>query len=813
VPSTQSLTRDESVRRRELLDVASYDLTLDLTTGAETFGSRTVIRFRSRSGGTFLDVKPAELRSVQLDGQALDRDSWDRGRLPLDLTGGQHELVVEAVMRFRNDGEGLHRAVDPADGRHYVYGMSFMDAAPSIFACFDQPDLKAPYTLHVTVPENWLVVGNGRAEHVGEGRWELATTPPLSTYFVTLVAGPYHQVLDEHDGIQLGLEARASLARHLDAQAPELLTLTRQSFDELHRLFGIRYAFGDYHQAFVPEFNAGAMENPGCVTFRDPLVFTSRVTRNQHITRATTIAHEMAHQWFGNLVTPTWWDDLWLNESFAEYMGNRVTADVTEYGDAWVQTAFVRKTWGLFTDQSPVTHPVAGNGATDAGSALQDFDGISYAKGSAALKQLASMMGDDTFFAGAREHFTRNRFGNATMADVFSAWEGAGAGDLGPWTAGWLRTAGLDTITLDRDAGELVRTPPAAHPADRVHSFDLALHDGGGWRRTPVRLVGDRTRVDVGAAPVVPDPGEATWARFDLDPVTRSALPDLIATVEDPLMRASVWNTVRGSVHNGVMPLGEALVLVERGLPAEVDETGVQQLALFAQRRLVGWAHDPAGVEARVHATALGSLRNAPRGSGRQLALFQASLATAQDPDELRAWLGSRSLPPGVELDRDLRWRVLTRLATLGSTDAGELQARLDEAPDAESSVDHARARSSLPDPDAKAWAWRRFLGEEPVSNYELEATGEGFWRRGQEQVTAEYVERYFQDVPGLSEVHQGWVLPDVAEVFFPAPAFDAAVAPTRRTLARPDLHKSLARRLAECLDRLERAVAVRALD
>ena len=809
--TTQSLRQDEAIRRRELLQIASYDVTLDLASSPEVFDSRTVIRFHSGAGDTFLDVKPRELRSLVLDGQSLDVGAVDRGRLPLTLGDGDHELVVDAVMAFRNDGEGLHRSVDPADGRHYVYGMSFMDAAPSIFACFDQPDLKAPYTLHVTAPPDWIVVGNGRAERVDSGRWELAATQPLSTYFVTLVAGPYHQVTDEHDGIRLGLEVRASLARQLDEQAPEILTLTRQSFDELHRLFGIRYAFGDYHQAFVPEFNAGAMENPGCVTFRDGMIFTSRVTRNQHIQRATTIAHEMAHQWFGNLVTPTWWDDLWLNESFAEYMGNRVTADATEYHDAWVQTAFVRKSWGLFADQSPVTHPVAGNGATDATSALQDFDGISYAKGSATLKQLSSMLSDEVFFAGVRDHFTRHRFANATMNDLFGAWERAGAGDLSGWIKAWLGTAGLDTIRLDRTASELVRSTPPAYPAERVHSFDLAVHDLNGWQHTAVRLDRERTPVEVADRAVIADPGEATWARFDLDPVTLRALPDLMTTMDDPLMRASVWNTVRGGVHNAVLPLEQALVLVERGLPAEDDEAGVQQLMLFA-RRLVGWAHDPVPVAARVHEAAMRSLVTAAERSGAQLGLFQAAIATSASSQQLRTWLASGSLPAGLELDRELRWRILIQLATLGATNAEELQAKLDEAPDAESKVDHAQARASLPDPEAKSWAWRRFVGEELVPNYELEATGNGFWRRGQEHITAGYVERYFADVPGLADVHQGWMLPDVAEAFFPAYAFDQAVEPARRTIAMPGLHASLGRRLVECLDRLERAVAVRAL-
>ena len=331
-------------------------------------------------------------------------------------------------MPFRNDGEGLHRSVDPADGRHYVYGMSFMDAAPSIFACFDQPDLKAPYTFHVTAPTDWTVVGNAPATQVEPGVWELETTQPLSTYFVTLVAGPYHVLRDEHDGIPLGLSARASLAPHLDKDADELFTMTKACFDEFHRLFGIRYPFGDYHQAFVPEFNAGAMENPGCVTFRDNLVFASRVTRGARILRATTVSHEMAHQWFGNIVTPRWWDDLWLNESFAEYLGNRVAADVTEYDDAWVHTAYSRRQWGLVADQAPTTHPVAGNGAADALSALQSFDGISYVKGSTVLKQLATSLGDEVFLGGVVDHMTRHRFGNATLHDLVGQ---LGAGRLG----------------------------------------------------------------------------------------------------------------------------------------------------------------------------------------------------------------------------------------------------------------------------------------------------------------------------------------------------------------------------------------------
>lgn len=492
----RSLQLSESRDRFDLLEVTSYDVTLDLR-DESTFASRTVIGVTSQGGETFLDLKPVSLESIVLDGASLPVDALDDGRYPLSLAPGAHELVVEATMGFRNDGEGLHRSLDPADGRTYVYQMSFMSAAPSVFACFDQPDLKAPYTLHVSAPEDWNVTANAAGREVEPGRWEFDRSEPLSTYFVSLVAGPYHRLHDEHDGIALGLLSRVSLAPALDADADELFTITKQCFDEFHRLFGIRYAFGKYDQAFVPEFNAGAMENPGCVTFRDPLLFSSRVPRSTRIQRATTVSHEMAHQWFGNLVTPRWWDDLWLNEAFAEYMGNRVAGEVTEFDDALVWAATDRRNWGLTADSRPSTHPVAGNGALDADAALQDFDGISYSKGHAVLTQLANQVGDDVFFGGVRDHFERHRFGNATMRDLFDSWERAGAGDLTAWTGAWLRTAGLDRIELDRATGSLRRTPPGGQPVDRTHVLGVATWTGSTWERSEVTVSQDHTPLEL----------------------------------------------------------------------------------------------------------------------------------------------------------------------------------------------------------------------------------------------------------------------------------------------------------------------------
>jgi aminopeptidase N len=804
---SHSLQRTEAVARRELLEVLDYDLRLDLASDERSFGSITSIRFRSRGGPTFLDLKPVRVNEIRLNGAPVDPDLLERGRLPIETVEGDNLLVVDAVMPFRNDGEGLHRSTDPADGRSYVYGMMFMDAAPSVFACFDQPDLKAPYTLHVLAPADWTVVANAPGTNPEPGAWEFERSRPLSTYFVTVVAGPYHLITDQHDGIPLGLSVRASMAGALEADADELFTMTRQCFDEFHRLFGIRYPFGNYHQAFVPEFNAGAMENPGCVTFRDPLVFTSRVTRGRRIQRATTLAHEMAHQWFGNIVTPVWWDDLWLNESFAEYMGNRVTADVTQYDDAWVDNAYARRQWGLNADQRPSTHPVAGNGAVDASAALQDFDGISYAKGSSILKQLNAAIGDEVFFAGAIDHFTRHRFGNATMHDLFGSWERAGAGDLSDFTSNWLRTAGPDTILLDRAAGVVRRTPPAEHPADRSHTFRVAVASDGVWSDRSLTLAGPETAYDLDGRAVVLDPYEDTWAVLRPDPRTVEHLKALLPAVEDPALRAGIWNNVRSGFHDAAVSPADVVDLVVASAPVESTEDSRRRLGSWLLSDVLPLA--PQGSLDRVHGAALGKLGSTPVGSEHQLAAFRMAISTATSPQELRAWLAAT--PEGIDLDLDLRWRILGRLASLGATDAAELDAALEAEPTGESRVAHMRALVSLPTAAAKAHAWDVFTGALDVPNYELEAAGTGMWRGGQEELTAPYVDRYFAELAATVSVRSGWVLADATEFFFPVTSLTEETLERARLLAADaTLPPSVRRRLGDSADDLARKLAIR---
>ena len=410
----------------------------------------TTIRFTSTGPETFVDFRGRELVHAELNGVSLDPGTWRNGRITLTGLAAENTLTVAGRMAYRSDGEGLHRHVDPHDQQPYLYAMSFLDAGPLWFAGFDQPDIKAAYLLDVRAPEEWTVLGNGPSHATGPGRWTISPAGPLPTYLVTLVAGPYASVTREHGATRLGLHARASLRAELEEAADDLLTVTGQALDYYADLFDTPYPFGEYHQAFVPDFNAGAMENPGCVTLRDTFLPRGRSTWVDRGQRAGVVAHELAHMWFGDLVTMRWWDDLWLNESFAEYLAHRCRAAATEYP---LRTEFgaVRKDWGAMADQAPTTHPVAGNDATDAETALQQFDGISYAKGAAVLKQLAAYLGEDVFLAGLRHYMRRYAWDNATFPDLLSCWVDAGAVDLGPWASAWLRTAGMDTLDVVAD--------------------------------------------------------------------------------------------------------------------------------------------------------------------------------------------------------------------------------------------------------------------------------------------------------------------------------------------------------------------------
>jgi aminopeptidase N len=840
-----SLTRDEAAARAAALHVDAYDVDLDLGCGDRVFRSTSTIRFTSTESGapTFFDVKPDKLNSVTLDGWPLETAALEDGRFPLaHLNDGVHELVVVADMAYTNTGQGMHRFVDPADGETYVYAAMFLDEACSVYACFEQPDLKAPYTVRVTSDARWSVVANGAGTQVEPGRWEFATTSPLATYFVGFAAGPYHRVGSEHDGIPLALYARASLAAELDAQAPEILAITAACFDRYHEMFGVRYAFGKYDQAFVPEFTLGAMENPGCVTLRDDYIFTSAVTDAERENRAMVIAHEMAHMWFGDLVTMEWWDDLWLNESFAEYLGYRVVSEVTEFTDAWTTFSIGRKAWGYAADQRPSTHPVAPERVDDTVEALFNFDGISYAKGASVLRQLVAWLGDDAFLAGMRSHFAAHAFGNATLADLLAALGDASGRDLSEWARVWLRTAQVSTlrpdVTLDADGRyasvDIVQSappvPPAAQPVLRPHRINVAtgvLADDGRLRPRDVVEVavdGVRTRV-VGLAGkpagdlLLVNDGDLTYAKIRLDDASMAGLVTTLPATGDSLTRALLWGAVWDATRDAEIAATTFLDVCAAALPVESN------VAIFAD--VVGYALDHAvdrylppedrdEARERLGDSCLEALASSRPGSGWQLAAARAWIRCAgpADVDRLRSWLdGSDEVPDRLLIDADLRWELTCQLAALGGLSEQDIDAEYARDHTATGAERAARARALRPDPDAKAAAWARLIEDETLSNRQLFVTAAGFWRADQTELTRSYVERYATDMPAMATRRVPQVADRIAHLAYPAYAVDPATLTVMSAMASSeDLTPALRRAVVDANDEMARSLAARSL-
>ncbi|MFD7664106.1 aminopeptidase N [Streptomyces sp. NPDC059788] len=843
-----ALTRDEAQTRARLLDVHRYAIDLDLTHGPDHFVSRTAVRFSARTpGDTFIDVKPAELRSATLDGHPLDPAALDGNRLPLPgLTEGEHELRLEAAMPYSRTGEGMHRFTDPADGETYVYTQLFLDDAQRVFAAFDQPDLKAVFELTVTAPPGWSVLGNGTATRAdGADHWTLAPTPPISTYLVAVAAGPWHTVRTEHAGLPFGIHCRRSLAPHLTADADEILAITRRCYDRFHTLFDEPYPFDSYDQAFVPEFNAGAMENPGLVTFREEFVFRSAVTDTERQTRGVVIAHEMAHMWFGDLVTLRWWDDIWLNESFAEYMGYQVLSEATRFTDTWTDFGIARKGWGSDADQRPSTHPVAPapEDVPDTDSALLNFDGISYAKGASALRQLVAWMGEKDFLTGINDHITRHRFGNATLADFVDSLARATHRDVHAWAADWLRTTGADTLTpalgTAPDGGWTLRVD---RDGSRPHHLLAGLYDRD--PTDPARLVArDRLAWDIpaagtraeGAAPdrlhTAPGPrpalvllndGDLTYAKVRLDPTSWDTAREALSGLPDPLTRAVVWNAARDMVRDGELPPTAYLDAARAHLPYETDIAIVSGTLAFARTQIADRylpAADRPAALSTLSTIARDILRRTEGsengdGQGLRLAAVRTFIDSATTPDGIQDWLSGGSVPGGPDLDPELRWRILGRLAVLGATTPAAIEDELARDPSATGRQGAATCHAALPDPAAKQAAWDALFTTDErtdLSNYLFNATAAGFWAPEQLDLVRPYAGRYFPAAVALA-ARRGPALADSAGRYaFPTPLVDPTTLQLgEECLRTADPAPALRRRLVDQLDDLRRALRVR---
>ncbi|MFD0886409.1 aminopeptidase N, partial [Streptosporangium algeriense] len=622
-----NLTRDEARERARLISVQSYVVELDLTEGDERFESITTVRFTGTRPGaeTFIDLAGAKVRKAVLNGTELDVDGYDpeTGRLPLPNLAESNELRIDADCSYMRTGEGLHRFVDPVDDSVYLHSQFETADAHRMYACFDQPDLKATFELTVIAPSSWEVISNAAPEtteelpeHSGRHgtlqaarRWHFPPTPVISTYITALCAGPYHKVTSEHDGIPLGLYCRASLAEHLDAD--NIFEVTRQGFDFFHRVFGIRYPFGKYDQLFVPEFNAGAMENAGCVTFLEDYVFRSRVTDAIIERRAETILHEMAHMWFGDLVTMRWWDDLWLNESFATYASVLCQAEATRWGQgAWTTFANVEKSWAYRQDQLPSTHPIAAD-IVDMHAVEVNFDGITYAKGASVLKQLVAYVGLDNFLAGVRDYFNEHAWGNTTLADLLGALERTSGRDLSSWSKEWLETSWVNTLrpsfTTDAEGRflefEVLQEAPADYPTLRSHRVAIGLYslrDGAlvRTRRVELDVVGARTAVTELVGELQPDlvlinDDDLTYAKVRLDGRSLQTLVDGgIARFTESLPRALCWSAAWDMTRDAEMSTRDYVALVNSGIESVKDIT-VAQTVLRQARLAVQQYADP----------------------------------------------------------------------------------------------------------------------------------------------------------------------------------------------------------------------------
>jgi aminopeptidase N len=834
---TNNLTRNEAHDRAQLLGNISYQVELDLTGGEESFASVAVVTFRCARPGvaSFIDLTAPAVSEIVLNGEPVGLAAFDGDRIALAPLAPENELRVVADCAYSCSGEGLHRFTDPADGAVYLYTDLETFDAHRVYACFDQPDLKATYELTVTAPDGWQVISNMAPDVAGEpatgaggpaARWHFPPSPVMSTYITAAAAGPYHVVRAEHDGIPLGIYCRASLAGYLDPD--EIFEVTRQGFDYFHQAFGVRYPFGKYDQLFVPEFKAGAMENAGCVTFLEDYIFRSRVTDFARENRAETILHEMAHMWFGDLVTMRWWDDLWLNESFATWAGTIAQAEATRWNTAWTTFAQLHKAWAYRQDQLPSTHPIAAD-IPDIEAVEVNFDGITYAKGAAVLKQLVAYVGVDNFLAGVRRYFGQHAWSNATLADLLAPLEDTSGRDLSGWSKQWLEAAGVNTLrpeyTLDahgRFTEFAVRQEaPQAHPVLRNHRIAIGLYDRTGdglVRRRGVEtdISGERTVVGALAGESRPDlvlvnDDDLTYAKIRLDEHSLATLMTGIGEFTQSLPAALCWAAAWDMCRDAELAARDYLRLVLGGVGSVTGISVVQTLLRQAGAALRRFA-DPAWRQTglQLAASALRDLleRSEP-GSDAQLAYAQALIGVAVSPSDLAMLAGlldGTAAIDGLAIDTELRWRLLRRLVSRGAAGPAEIEAEL--ATDAtDAGARHAATcRAAIPQADAKQAAWQQMTSGD-LPNAMFRAVLDGFADPDQLDLLAPYQQRFFEVV---ADIWRDWSS-DMAQWFvinaYPAADTPAVIEATDALIERTSPPAPLRRLLIEGRDAVERAL------
>ncbi|MDT0426421.1 MULTISPECIES: aminopeptidase N [Streptomyces] len=852
MPGT-NLTREEAQERARLLTVDAYEIDLDLSGAQEggTYRSVTTVRFDSAEAGaeTFIDLVAPAVHDVVLNGKALDVASVFRdSRIALaHLVAGANELKVVADCSYTNTGEGLHRFVDPVDEQAYLYTQFEVPDARRVFASFEQPDLKASFRFTVKAPAGWTVISNSPTPEPVDDVWSFEPTPRISTYVTALIAGPYHAVHStyEKDGqvVPLGIYCRPSLAEYLDAD--DIFAVTRQGFEWFQEKFDYAYPFAKYDQLFVPEFNAGAMENAGAVTIRDQYVFRSKVTDAAYEVRAATILHELAHMWFGDLVTMEWWNDLWLNESFATFaeVACQAYAEGSKWPHSWTTFANSMKTWAYRQDQLPSTHPIMAD-IRDLDDVLVNFDGITYAKGASVLKQLVAYVGMDEFFKGVQAYFKAHAYGNTRLADLLGALEETSGRDLKAWSKAWLETAGINVLRPEIETDEaglltsvtVLQEAPAlpagakGEPTLRPHRIAIGFYDLDGegrlvrTDRIELDVEGERTAVPIPAGTARPavlllNDDDLSYAKVRLDEESLRVVTEHLGDFTESLPRALCWASAWDMTRDGELATRDYLALVLSGIGKETDIGVVQSLHRQVKLAVDQYAAPQwreTGLARWTEAT-LAHLRAAEPGSDHQLAWARAFAATARTPlqlDLLQALLNGTEAIEGLAVDTELRWAFVQRLAASGLLDEEEIAAEYERDRTAAGERHAAAARASQPSEEAKAQAWSSVVESDKLPNSLQESVIDGFVQTDQRELLAPYTERFFAAVKDVWDSRSHEMAQQIAVGLYPAlqvsqETLDATDAWLES--ARPSA--ALRRLVSESRSGVERALKAQAAD
>ncbi|WP_120336789.1 aminopeptidase N [Cryobacterium soli] len=842
----ENLTRTEAQERKALVSVTSYDVTLDLTTGPTTFASTTTVAFSAVAGSsTFIDAITESVHSVTLNGAELDPAVVSDGiRIQLDGLAAENVLTVVADAAYTNTGEGLHRFVDPVDNEVYLYSQFEVPDSRRVFAVFEQPDLKATFTFTVTAPGAWEVISNSATPEptdAGNGNktWAFEPTHTISSYITALVAGPYAVVRSEltsSDGrvIPLGLFSRKSLFEYLDADY--IFEKTRQGFAYYEEKFDFPYPFDKYDQMFVPEFNAGAMENAGAVTFTETYVFRSKVTDAIKERRVVTILHELAHMWFGDLVTMKWWNDLWLNESFAEWASTIATAEATEWTEAWTTFAAMEKSWAYRQDQLPSTHPVVAT-ITDLEDVQVNFDGITYAKGGSVLKQLVAWVGIDAFFTGVASYFKKHAWGNTELRDLLVELEAASGRDLTDWAALWLETAGVNTLRPQMEVDEagvitafaVLQTATEDYPTIRPHRLAIGFYDlvdGALVRTHRVELDVDGVQTDVPelvgrsrADLILLNDDDLAYAKVRLDPASHAVALEHLAAIESPLARSLVWGSVWDATRDAETSPRDFVRLVLGNIATETESTTLRtvlgQVSLAAQY-YVAPEHRDATVTA-VGDTLWTLAQGAEAGSDAQFQFVKFFASVAETPAQLAAIAGLRTgsfALPGLTIDTDLSWELLAALVAGGEAGETEIAAALAADNTATGAQSAANARAAIPTLDAKQAAWSSLIDVDTAPNTIVRVTAAGFLRAHDTSLLEPFVAQYFDVLQTVWAERSYSIAEKLITGLYPSPLSNQALVDATRAWLDANPEPAALRRLVvENLAGVERSLRVQARD